>query len=132
MLLCCRSHRRFFRRDSVSSVESILRRVVRGESERAGGWMLVEVMMGLAWVASCGGIGKCAPGSGEVATEGPFGVFRPDLRIAGVEREAAFASALARSGSCIRLVRSERREVRLGLESTRWKSSLSLTEEDLL
>ena len=80
-------------------------------------------------VDSGGGISICALGSGEVAHEGPFGVLLPERRIAGVEREAAFASALARSGSCSWVVRSDRRDVRFGLESTRWNISFSFTED---
>lgn len=68
-------------------------------------------------------------GEGEVATDGPFGVVALDLRRAGVDRDAAFARALALSGSCIKVVSSDRREVRLGLESTRWKSSRSFTDD---
>jgi len=41
-LLCWRSQRRFLRSDSVSSVESMFRLVVRGE--RAG-WCVLEVVM---------------------------------------------------------------------------------------
>lgn len=113
----------------MSSVESMLRRVVRGERASWGGWVLEVVkMIGLARVA-VSGVGSCALGSGEVATDGPFGVFRPDRRMCGVERDAAFASAFARSGSCIKVVRSDRRDVRFGLESTRWKSSFSFTDD---
>ena len=85
-------------------------------------------MIGLARV-TVSEVKGCAFGSGEVATDGPFGVFRPDLRMCGVERDAALASAFARSGSCIKVVRSDRRDVRFGLESTRWKSSFSLTDD---
>ena len=46
-----------------------------------------------------------------------------------MERDAAFASAFARSGSCIKVVSSDRRDVRFGLESTRWKSSFSFTDD---
>lgn len=59
------------------------------------------------------------PDSGEVPTDGPFGVLRPDRRMCGVDREAAFASAFARSGSCMSVVRRDRLEVRFGRESTR-------------
>ena len=52
-----------------------------------------------------------------------------ERRIAGVEREAALASALARSGSCMSVVSSDRRLVKFGLESTRWKSSFSFRDE---
>ncbi len=92
----------------------------------------VVMMIGFDRNPVAPGTCSCALGSGEVATVGPFGVLRPDLRIAGVEREAALASAFARSGSCIRVVSSDRREVRFGRESTRWNSSRSFTEEDLL
>ena len=64
----------------------------------------------------------CASGSGEVATDGPFGELVLDRRIAGVERDAAFWSALVRSlgtSPARSIVMSERREVKLGLESTR-------------
>ena len=80
-------------------------------------------------VVSCVGAWVCAAGSGEVATDGPFGVSLPDRRIAGVERDAAFASAFARSGSCIKVVRSDRRDVRFGLESCRWNISFSFTDD---
>ena len=84
--------------------------------------------VGISWFGFGGG-NICALDSGEVATEGPFGVLLPDRCIAGVDRDAAFASAFARSGSCIRVVSSDRREVRFGLESTRWNISFSLTDE---
>ena len=57
--------------------------------------------------------------AGEVAIESPLGVEFRDRRIAGVDRDAAFASALARSGSCIKVVNKDRRDVRFGRESTR-------------
>ena len=87
------------------------------------------MMIGIARVAPWFALSICEPCSGEVATEGPFGVVFLDRRIAGVEREAALASARARSGSCMSVVSSDRRDVRFGLESTRWKSSFSLTDE---
>lgn len=76
-------------------------------------------MIGLDLGISCTGMGMCRPGAGEVATDGPLGVEVRDRRSAGDDREAAFASALARSGSCINVVRSDRRETRFGRESTR-------------
>ena len=72
---------------------------------------------------------RCVPGSGDVAREGPLGVEERERRRAGEEREAAFWRALARSGSCMRVVRRERREVRFGRESTRWKRWCSAMEE---
>lgn len=128
MLLCCRSHSKFLRRDSVSSVESMLRRVDRGDS---ASWLCVldvVMMIGRAAVPCCAAP-KPVPDSGEVATDGPLGVAVRDRRIAGVDRDAAFASAFARSGSCIKVVKSERRDVRFGRESTRWNRSFSLTDE---
>ncbi len=62
---------------------------------------------------------------GEVPSEGPLGVEVRERRMAGVDREASFWRASARSFSCIRLVRSDRREVRFGRESTRWNMSFS-------
>lgn len=114
----------------MSSVESILRRVVRGEDARLRCVLDVVMMMGCAprgisWIV----VVMCDTESGEVATEGPFGVVVRDLRIAGVDRDAAFARALARSGSCISVVRSDLRDVRFGLDPTRWKRSLSLMED---
>lgn len=55
---------------------------------------------------------------GEGVAEGPLGEAPRERRRAGVDREAALARARARSGSCIKVVRRDRREVRLGCEST--------------
>lgn len=90
MLRCWRSQSKFFRSDSVSSVESILRLVVRGESD--SGWVVLEVviMIGRGRVGSCPGMCICALGSGDVATDGPFGVLVRDRRMAGVDFDAAF------------------------------------------
>lgn len=124
-LFCCRSHRRFWRRDDVSSVRSMLRRVVRGDS--AGGWTLEVVMMiGFARVP-CARIIRPASSWGEVPVEGPLGLVVRDLRIAGLDRDAAFWRAVARSVWCSAVVRRERCEVRFGLESTLLNSSFSLT-----
>ena len=107
----------------MSSVDSMLRRVVLGDSAICCGRPLEVVMMiGLALVGSWPGSARRAPGSGEVASEGPFGVDVLDRRSMGVDFEAAFCSAFARSGSCMRVVRSDRREVKFGRESTRAKS----------
>ena len=65
--------------------------------------------------------------SGDEATEGPFGDEVLDRCMAGVDLDAIRARAAARSGSWISLVRRERREVRSGLESTRWNSCWSFT-----
>ena len=89
----------------------------------------VVMMIGFAHVASSFTVGSCALGSGDVATEGPFGDVVRDRRMAGVERDAAFCIAFARSGSCIKVVSNDRRVVRFGLESTRWNISFSLTED---
>lgn len=67
--------------------------------------------------------------SGDAAIDGPLGDDVRDRCIAGVDLDAWFARAAARSGSCIKVVRRDRREVRFGLESTRWNNgcfSLSL------
>lgn len=72
---------------------------------------------------------KCEPDSGDVARDGPLGVVVRDRRMAGVDRDAAFARALALSGSCMSVVSNDRRDVRFGLESTRWNRSFSLTED---
>lgn len=62
MLRCWRSQRRFFRNDSVSSVESMLRRVVRGE--RASCWfgivLDVVMMMGFERAEDSGMGAGCA------------------------------------------------------------------------
>lgn len=91
----------------------------------------VVMMIGFERTGSsaCAGMWTWTPGCGDVAREGPLGVLVLDRRSAGVDRDAAFARALARSGSCIMVVSRDRRDVRFGLESTRWKSSLSLTED---
>lgn len=53
-----------------------------------------------------------------------------DRRRAGVDRDASFAKAFARSGSCISVVSIDRLEVRFACESTRWNmGSRSFTEE---
>lgn len=57
--------------------------------------------------------------SGEPATDGPLGEEVRDRCSAGVEREAAAVRAAARCGSWSAVVRSDRLEVRFGLESTR-------------
>lgn len=85
--------------------------------------------MGCGRVCWWPGICRWELGSGDVATEGPFGVDVRDRRRAGVDRDAALASALARSGSCMRVVRSDLREVRFGRESTRWKSPSPFTDD---
>ena len=110
----------------------MLRRVVRGE--RASCWfgMVLEVviMIGFerddSWMGAC----KCMLGTGEPATEGPLGVVVRDRRRAGVERDASLAIAFALSGSCMRVVSIERREVRFACESTRWNNGVSLSFTD--
>lgn len=107
-------------------------RVVRGDSARF--WCVLDVVIMIGFdlgISNCTGGASCKfePVSGEVATEGPLGVVVLDLLIAGVERDAALASAFARSGSCISVVSSDRRDVRFGLESTRWKRSFSFTDD---
>ena len=85
--LTWRSHSRCLRSDSVSSVESMLRRVVRGDS--AGGWTFEVVMMiGRARDDSrpCA-IDACGASACEL--RGPLGEEVRERRIAGVEREAA-------------------------------------------
>lgn len=74
----------------MSSVESMFRLVVRGDSD--SGWVVFEVvmMMGCGRVGSWPGMGIRALGSGEVATDGPFGVLVRERRMAGVDRDAAF------------------------------------------
>lgn len=111
----------------MSSVDNILRRVVRGESD--GGWVLEVVMIiGRARDASR----PCAIEVGGEELRGPLGEVVRERRIAGVEREAAFWSAAARSFSCIMLVSNDRRDTRFGLESTRENISRSLTLDDML
>lgn len=121
----CRSQRRFLRTDSVSSLKSMLRRVVRGES--ANEWLLEVVMMIGRDLDTCSwdrnGSGISSSCTGEVPS-GPFGDVVRERRIAGVDLDAAFCRAAARSFSCIILVSSERREVRFGRESTRWNTSI--------
>lgn len=119
--LTCRSQRRCFRKDSVSSVDSMFLRVVRGDN--AGGCTLEVVMiMGRAreagaspWArfggSACGGFWGDEP-------SGPLGDVVRDRRMAGVEREAAFCKANARSFSCIKLVKRDRLETRFGFESS--------------
>jgi len=75
----------------------------------------------------CGG--SWMVGCGEPGADGPLGVLVRDRRSAGVDLVAALAMAFARSGSCIIVVSSDRREVRFGRESTRWNISFSLTED---
>lgn len=76
------------------------------------------------------GAGSWGVGTGDPATEGPLGVVVRDRRSAGVDRDASFAMAFARSGSCIKVVSMDRLEVRFACESTRWNiGSRSLTEE---
>lgn len=88
------------------------------------------MMMGFERVGSWMGAWSCTLGTGEPATEGPLGVVVRDRRSAGVEREASFAIALARSGSCISVVSIDLLDVRLACESTRWKrGSRSFTDE---
>jgi hypothetical protein len=132
VLLCWRSQRRFFLNDSVSSVESMLRRVVRGESASCWLGMVFEVvmMMGFERDGSWMGAWSCMLGTGEPATDGPLGVVLRDRLNAGTERDASLAIAFARSGSCMSVVSIERLEVRLACESTRWNIvSRSFTEE---
>lgn len=63
--------------------------------------------------------------SAEAASDGPLGEdVRERCRLA-VDRAAASARALARSFWWSMVVISDRREVRLGLESTRWKKVFS-------
>lgn len=71
--------------------------------------------------------GDASSESGEAATEGPLGEDVRDRCNAGVERDAiaAFASAFALSFWCSIVVMRDLREVRFGLESTRWKNVLS-------
>lgn len=63
--------------------------------------------------------------------EGPFGEAARERRSAGVEREAAFAMARARSGSCIMVVSIDRRDVKLGCESTRRNMLLFSSADEL-
>ena len=110
----------------------MLRRVVRGESASCWLGMVFEVvmMMGFEREPSWIGAWSCMLGTGEPATDGPFGVVLRERLKAGTEREASLAIAFARSGSCISVVSMERLEVRFACESTRWKRvSRSLTEE---
>lgn len=76
----------------------------------------------------------CAIDVGASACEfrGPFGEEVRERRIAGVDLDAAFCMAAARSFSCIMLVRSDRLETRFGFESTRWNISRSLTLDGML
>src|ERR1700759_5255911 len=97
--LTCRSHSRCLRRDSVSSVESMLRRGVRGDRARGGG-LDVVIMMGCAREDS----GPCPIEVCGDEFKGPLGEVVRERRMAGVERDAAFWSAAARSFSCIMLV----------------------------
>ena len=122
----CLSQRRFLRTDSVSSLKSMLRRVVRGES--ANEWLFeVDIMIGRDFDAcSCDrkASGISSSCTGEVPS-GPFGDEVRERRIAGVDLDAAFCRAAARSFSCIMLVSNERRDVRCCRESTRWNISFS-------
>lgn len=70
--------------------------------------------------------------SGDVPVDGPLGVDLLDRRKADVDFEAILAKAAARSGSCMSVVRRDRRETRFGLESTRWNSGLSFTRGSAL
>lgn len=105
----------------MSSVESMFRRVVRGDS--AGGWTLeVVMMMGRAREADVRpgarfGGSACGRFWGD-EPRGPLGDVVRDRRMAGEECEAAFCRARARSFSCIRLVRRDFLEVKFGLESS--------------
>lgn len=123
--LTCRSQRRFLRTDSVSSLKSIFLRVVRGESAKECVFEVV-MMMGFArelciWERKASGTSS----SGGDVPSGPLGDDVRERRMAGVDLDAAFCSAEARSFSCIKLVSSDRREVRCGRESTRWNISFS-------
>jgi hypothetical protein len=61
---------------------------------------------------------------GEAGMEGPLGDVNRERWRAGLERDVGPCILV---GWCIIIVRRERRETRFGLESTRWKSSLSST-----
>lgn len=86
-------------------------------------------MIGLDRVVSWTGMAIGAPGSGDPGTDGPLGGVVRWRRSMGVDRDAAFCNAFARSGSCIKVVSNDLREVRFGRESTRWNMSFSLTED---
>lgn len=87
--------------------------------DMAGGCTLeVVMMMGLGrevWSRIIKLLSCC----GEVPVDGPLGVVVRDRRMAGDNRDAAFCRAEARSPWWSAVVRRERRELRLGLESTR-------------
>jgi hypothetical protein len=63
--------------------------------------------------------------SGEAATDGPCGDEVRDRCIAGVDFDAGFVRAAAPSFWQNMVVMRDRREVRLGRESTRWKKVFS-------
>ena len=70
--------------------------------------------------------------SGDAARDGPLGDEVRDRWRAGVDLDAFMAKADARSVWWTMAVRSDRRDVRLGLESTRWNSCFSCISDSPL
>lgn len=124
----------------MSSSLIILRRVVRGESASCCGPLVGTGIIGCAEERGISAIGfnpwlfffiirgPASSESGEAARDGPFGEVVLDRNNAGVDRDvfaAAWARAVARSFWWSIVVMSDRREVKTGLESTRWKKVFS-------
>lgn len=84
-------------------------------------------MMGLDRVMLGPRMVRVDSSSGDAATEGPLGDDVRDRCMAGIDRDATWARAAARCDWCIWSVSNERRDVKVGFESTRWKSCFSST-----
>ncbi len=92
----------------------------------------VVMMIGFDRVILGGSIASPDSSSGDVPVDEPLDGGALERCKAVDDFDAIFANAVARLGWCIRVVRSDRRDVILGFESTLWNSCLSLARGSAL